>query len=386
MKPIPYGKHFITEEDITAVTETLLSNNLTQGPKVLEFETAFAEYIDCKYAVAVSSGTAALHLAAMALGINGQSNVITTPITFSATANCIRYCGGNVWFADIDRDTLLMDINKVEVLIRSKPKGFFSGLVAVDFAGYPHDMEVFKKLADDYGLWIIEDACHAPGGFFVDSKRKVHNCGDSSFADIAVFSFHPVKHIACGEGGMITCNNEAMYQRILRLRSHGITKDQTLLNENHGEWYYEMQELGYNYRLTDFQAALGISQLRRADGGLRRRREIAGKYFRAFKDIKEIISQSGIVEGHAYHLYIIQVERRKELYEYLRQKGIICQIHYIPVYRQPYYQSLCDKVLYMEAAENYYQHCLSLPIFPTLAEDEQEFVIASILIFLETNR
>jgi dTDP-4-amino-4,6-dideoxygalactose transaminase len=267
MNAIPYGKQHITDEDVEAVIEALRSDYLTQGPKIAEFENAFAKYIGCKYAVAVSNGTAALHLAVMALGVNAHSNVITTPITFAASANCVRYCGGNVWFADIDADTFLLDIYKVEELIKSKPSGFFSGIIPVDFAGYAVDLEQYRLLADKYNLWIIEDACHAPGGYFIDSNKGKQYCGNGKFADASVFSFHPVKHIACGEGGMVTTNNEALYEQLILLRTHGITKNPALLHENHGGWYYEMQALGYNYRLTDFQAALGASQLMRAEEG-----------------------------------------------------------------------------------------------------------------------
>ncbi|MGZ4044615.1 MAG: aminotransferase class I/II-fold pyridoxal phosphate-dependent enzyme, partial [Bacteroidia bacterium] len=282
---IPYGKQFISEEDLKAVTETLLSDFLTQGPKIAEFEKAFAEYIGCKYAVAVSNGTAALHLCALALQVNETSRVITSPVTFAASANCVRYCNGEVYFADIDPKTYLLDINKVRALLEKHPKGYFSGIIPVDFAGNAVNLEEFRKLANEFGCWIIEDACHAPGGYFIDSNSQKQNCGNGKFADLAIFSFHPVKHIACGEGGMITTNDEELYKKILLLRTHGITKDPSLLHQNPGGWYYEMQELGYNYRLTDFQAALGSSQLKRADKGLERRKQIAANYYSAFKDL-----------------------------------------------------------------------------------------------------
>ena len=378
MKNIPYGKQHITEEDIKAVTDTLTSEFLTQGPKIAEFEKAFAQYIGSKYAVAVSNGTAALHLCTMALDINEKTNVITSPITFAASANCVRYCGGNVFFADIDPTTFTLDIKKVEELILSKPKSFFHGIIPVDFAGYAVNLDAYKKLADKHGLWIIEDACHAPGGFFIDSNNQKQNCGNGNYADMAIFSFHPVKHIASGEGGMVTTNDEKLYKKLLLLRTHGITKDPELLNENHGGWYYEMQTLGYNYRLTDFQAALGLSQLKRADEGLKRRRAIASTYFEAFKNNPNITGQSGVVEGHAYHLYIIRTAKRKELYDYLRIQQIFCQVHYIPVHTFPYYQKLGCKKGDFPIAEKYYDECLSLPMYPTLTEDEQQYVINSI--------
>jgi UDP-4-amino-4,6-dideoxy-N-acetyl-beta-L-altrosamine transaminase len=381
-QPIPYGKQHITEKDLEAVNETLLSDFLTQGPKIAEFEKAFAAYTEAKFAVAVSNGTAALHLCAMALETQEKCNVITTPITFAASANCIRYCGGNVYFADIHPEAYTLDINKVEALIQSKPEGFFSGIIPVDFAGYPVDLRAFRKLADDYGLWIIEDACHAPGGFFVNPDGQKQLCGNGRYANLAIFSFHPVKHIACGEGGMITTNNEMLYQKLLLLRTHGITKDPTLLQEsNHGGWYYEMQTLGYNYRLTDFQAALGLSQLNRVDEGLVSRKEIARNYYEAFKDQNFIKGQSGIVDGHAYHLYVIEVEKRKELYDYLRSKNIFCQVHYIPVHQMPYYKKMGYKSGDFPLAEQYYARCLSLPMYPTLTAEEQEYVIKSVFDF-----
>jgi UDP-4-amino-4,6-dideoxy-N-acetyl-beta-L-altrosamine transaminase len=375
---IPYGRQNITKDDIEAVNQSLLSEFLTQGPKINEFEKAFAQYVGSKYAVAVSNGTAALHLCALALNVSKGDKVITTPITFAASANCIKYCEGEVVFADIDPATYLIDYKKVEYLLESSPFGTYKGLVLVDFAGRPIDLEKFSLLAKKYNLWIIEDACHAPGGFFKDSKSQVQNCGNCYYSDLAIFSFHPVKHIACGEGGMITTNDEKLYQKLLLLRTHGITKDINLLNENHGGWYYEMQVLGYNYRLTDFQAALGISQLKRANEGIKRRREIAKTYTNFFKNKDYIISQSELVEGHAYHLYIIQIPKRKELYDFLKSKGIFCQVHYIPVHMLPYYNNLNEKKLTFSESENYYNNCLSLPMFPTLTIEEQNYVMLEI--------
>lgn len=382
MQPIPYGKQSITPDDIEAVVTALQSDYLTQGPKILEFEQAFSKYIGAKFSVAVSNGTAALHLCAMALNVNKASNVITTPITFAASANCIRYCGGNVFFADINPLNYCLEIQKVEELIQSKPEGFFQGIIPVDFAGYTVNMEEYRELANRHNLWIIEDACHAPGGSFVDSFKSKQNAGNGKYADMAIFSFHPVKHIACGEGGMVTTNNEELYRKMILLRTHGITKDSDLLTENHGGWYYEMQELGYNYRLTDMQAALGISQLIRANDGLEKRRKIAAVYYEAFRNNRKILGQSSVVEGHAYHLYIIEVEDRKGLYDFLRSKGIYAQVHYIPVHTFPYYKQINTSVDELSVAENYYSRCLSLPMYPTLTNDEQLFVIQSVKEFL----
>jgi UDP-4-amino-4,6-dideoxy-N-acetyl-beta-L-altrosamine transaminase len=378
MNPIPYGKQHITSRDIEVVVEALQADFLTQGPRIAEFEEAFANYIGCNYAVAVSNGTAALHLCALALQVDASTNVITTPITFAASANCIRYCNGNVYFADIDPKTFCLDITKVKALLDSKPKGFFQGIIPVDFAGNAVNLEAFKELAKEYNLWLLEDACHAPGGYFTNSEGVIQKCGNGQYADLAIFSFHPVKHIACGEGGMITTNDEDLYNKLLQLRTHGITKDPAQMHENHGGWYYEMQTLGYNYRLTDFQAALGTSQLQRANEGLARRSEIARTYFDAFYDKSFILGQSGIVDGHAYHLYIIEVEGRKELYDHLRSKNIFCQVHYIPVHTLPYYKNLNNAEFDLPLSEDYYRHCLSLPMYPTLSATEQQFVIDTI--------
>lgn len=387
MKPIPYGRQNITAEDIQVVIETLQSDYLTQGPKIAEFEEAFAQYVGSKYAVALSNGTGALHLCALALGIKEGDKVITTPITFVASANCIRYCGGEVVFSDIDKDTYLLDIDKVEELLKASPKGTYKGIIPVDFAGRANNLEAFKKLADEYGCWIIEDACHSPGGYFNDNEGIIQNCGNGQFADLAIFSFHPVKHIASGEGGMITTNDRELYQKLLQLRTHGIIKNNELYTNSielaggKGEypgWYMEMQDLGFNYRLTDFQAALGLSQLSRAKEGILRRREIALEYFTAFKNASYIKGQSGTIEGHAYHLYIVEVEDRLGLYNHLRTKNIFAQIHYIPCHLMPYYQAFGWKKGDMPAAENYYEHCISLPMYPTLTDKEQAYIISEV--------
>mgnify|MGYP000358352455 FL=1 len=389
-KVIPYGRQNITQEDIDIVVEALKSDYLTQGPKILEFENAFAKYVGSKYAVAVANGTAALHLCTLALDVKKGQKVITTPITFAASANCVRYCDGEVVFADIDPETYLLDFDSVKSILEASPMGTYQGIIPVDFAGRAVDLEKFRKLADEYNLWIIEDSCHAPGGCFIDEKGNEQNCGNGNFADLAIFSFHPVKHIASGEGGMITTNNEVLYQKLLMLRTHGIVKSNELYTnsiefaggkDTYPLWYMEMQELGFNYRLTDFQAALGLSQLKRADEGLQRRREIAKTYYEAFKNKSFIKGQSGVVEGHAYHLYIIEVENRLELYNYLRTKNIFAQIHYIPCHLMPYYREFGWKEGDMPKAEKYYKHCISLPMYPTLTEQEQQFVIENIIKF-----
>lgn len=392
MQPIPYGRQQITEEDIQAVVAALKSDYLTQGPKIAEFEAAFADYIGSKYAVAVSNGTGALHLCTLSLGVQEGDKVITTPITFAASANCIRYCGGEVVFADIDPDTYLLDINKVRELLESSPKGTYKGIIPVEFAGRSNDLEAFRKLADEHGCWIVEDACHSPGGYFVDSTGTFQNCGNGQYADLAIFSFHPVKHIASGEGGMITTNDEALYQKLLQLRTHGILKDPERYKntiemsggtDEYPGWYMEMQDLGFNYRLTDFQAALGLSQLSRAKEGIYRRREIAQNYFTAFREESFVKGQSEVIEGHAYHLYILEVENRLGLYNHLRANNIFAQIHYIPCHLMPYYKGLGSKEGDFPHAEKYYEHCISLPMYPTLTKEEQVFVINEIKKFYQ---
>ncbi|MFN3754482.1 UDP-4-amino-4,6-dideoxy-N-acetyl-beta-L-altrosamine transaminase [Flavobacterium sp.] len=387
-KSIPYGRQHITQDDIEAVITTLQSDFLTQGPKIAEFEEAFAGYIGSKYAVAVANGTAALHLCTLALEVKPGQKVITTPITFAASANCVRYCGGEVVFADIDPETYLLDYDSVVKLLESAPAGTYQGIIPVDFAGRAVDLEKFKKLADQYNLWIIEDSCHSPGGYFTDSNGDSQNCGNGVFADLAIFSFHPVKHIASGEGGMVTTNDEKLYKKLLMLRTHGIVKSEDLYTNsiafaggdtNYPGWYMEMQDLGFNYRLTDFQAALGLSQLQRAEKGLERRRTIASNYEKAFQGLSFIKGQSGAVEGHAYHLYVLEVEDRLGLYNYLRTQNIFAQIHYIPCHLMPYYRQLGWQEGDMPQAENYYKHCISLPMYPTLTDEEQQFVIETII-------
>lgn len=376
MNSIPYGRQDISDTDIAAVIETLKSDFLTQGPKIQEFEEAFARYIGVEYAVAVSNGTAALHLCALALGVNNQSKVITTPITFAASANCIKYCGGEVTLVDIDPETGLIDVDKARKVLEQADEGEYKGIIPVDFAGLAVNLEEVRKLADEYKLWIIEDACHAPGGYFVDGSGEKQFCGNGNYADLAIFSFHPVKHIATGEGGMITTNDPELYEKLLLLRTHGITKDADLLKENHGGWYYEMQELGYNYRLSDMQAALGITQLKRAKSSLEKRRAIALRYDKAF-DGTNILPLKGDA-GHAYHLYVIQGADRKGLYEYLRDNKIFAQVHYIPLHLMPFYQDQGYKNGDFPIAEAYYKKCLSLPMYPTLTEEEQDFVIEKV--------
>ena len=378
-KAIPYGRQNIDQVDIDAVTETLKGDFLTQGPKVKEFEDAFAKYVGSEYAVAVNNATSGLHIAVLSLGLKSGQRVITTPITFAASANCIRYAGAEVWFADIDPDTYLLSLESTKTLIESKPKGFFSGIIPVDFGGLPVNLEAFKELALEHNLWIIEDACHAPGGYFTDSKGVKQMCGNGNYANIGVFSFHPVKHIACGEGGMVTTNSETLYKSLLSLRTHGITKEN--MEENHGDWFYEMQELGYNYRLTDIQSALGITQLSKNEIGVKRRNEISDRYKEAFKNK---IKYQSLPENtyNAHHLFVIEVEDRKGLYDFLRTQNIFAQIHYIPVHKLPYYKSIGYNTAELINSEEYYSKCISLPMYPSLTNQEQNYVIEKVLSFI----
>jgi len=379
MKPIPYGRQHIDQKDIDAVVSTLTADFLTQGPKVKEFEDKFADYVDAKYAVAVNNATSGLHLAVLALGLKEGERVITTPITFAASANCVRFAGGEVWFADIDPDTYLLSIESTKRLIKNKPKGFFKGIIPVDFAGLPVNLGAFRDLANEHGLWIIEDACHAPGGYFTDSKGVKQMCGNGNYADIGIFSFHPVKHIACGEGGMITTNSEKLYKKLASLRTHGITKENMV--ENHGGWFYEMQELGYNYRLTDIQSALGITQLAKNKAGVARRNEIANNYKQAFNG--KVKFQS-LPDGNlnAHHLFVIEVDDRKGLYDFLRTHHIYAQIHYIPVHTLPYYKEIGYGSTDLSNSENYYSKCISLPMYPSLTDTEQAFVIEKVVSYI----
>lgn len=382
-KPISYGRQYISDEDIQAVVDTLKGDYLTCGPAIPEFEKVFAEYVNAKYTVAVCNATAALHIAAMALGVKEGDNVICTPMTFASSANCIRFCGGNVKFVDINPQTYLLDIDKLKETLAASPKGTYKGMVLVDFAGYPHNMEEYRKVADEYGMWILEDACHAPGAYFTDSEGEKVYAGCGKYSDITVFSFHPVKHITTGEGGMACTQNQDLYEKMALYRTHGITHDADKLQRQDGLWYYEMQELGYNYRITDIQAALGTSQMKRARKNVEIRRELVRKYNEAFKDIPGIKTPYEAADVyHAYHLYIIQVEDRQGLYTFLRENKIFAQVLYYPLNLMPYYKQFGNKEGDLPVVEEYYKHCLALPMFPTLTDEQQEYVISKVKDFI----
>ena len=376
---ITYGKQWISEDDIERVAEALRSDYLTTGPAIQEFEAAFAEYVGAKYAVAVASGTAALHLSATALGVEARSEVITTPITFAATSNCILYNSGTPIFADITERGLIDPLE-----IKKKLTERTQGIIPVHYMGLPCDLEKISRIAKENDLFIIEDACHAIGAKYNDSS--IGNC---RYSDLAVFSFHPVKHITTGEGGMITTNDEELYNSLRLLRSHGITRNPSEFKTDHTEpWYQEMHLLGYNYRMTDIQAALGLSQLSKIDQFIARRREIAKAYinlFEGFSDYVEIIPEREN-EFHSYHLFVIKLtdpSKRLELYEFLRKRGIHCQVHYIPVYQHPYYREVGYKKAMLPNTESFYERIISLPMYPALTDDELEHVLESLRDFFK---
>jgi perosamine synthetase len=372
---IPYGRQTIDEADIKAVIEVLRSDWLTTGPKVAEFEAAMARYVGAKYAVAVSSGTAALHCAMYALGIGPGHEVIVPTMTFAASANCVVYQGGTPVFVDVAPDTLLIDPKDVEKKITPQTKA----IIAVDYAGQPGDYAALKEIADRHHVSLVTDACHSLGATY--RGRSV-----GSLADLNVFSFHPVKHITTGEGGMITTDHEEYARRMRIFRNHGINSDHWQ-REAQGLWFYEMVDLGYNYRITDFQCGLGMSQLQKLPRWLERRQEIARQYDAAFAEIKGIKPLAVKADiGHAYHLYVVRVNNdktsldRKGLFQALRSRGIGVNVHYIPVHLHPFYQNrFGTRRGQCPMAESAYEQILSLPIYPAMTNKDIETVINSVL-------
>jgi len=367
---IPYGRQTIEEDDIQAVVEVLKSDYLTTGPKIAEFEVMVADYVGVKYAVAISNGTSALHAACFAAGIGKGDEVITTPLTFAASANCVFYCGGTPVFADVDPKTYNIDPADIERKITSNTKA----IIAVHLAGQPCDMDAIHKIARKHNLLVIEDGAHALG-----SEYKGKKVG--SLSDMTTFSFHPVKPITTGEGGMIVTDNEGFYQKLMLFRSHGITRDENLMTRNDGPWFYQQLDLGFNYRITDIQCALGCSQMKKLDRFLKRRKEIVSRYNKAFADCENIVTPYQLPDTESgWHLYIIQVKNydRRKVFEQLRKKGIAVNVHYIPVYMHPYYQEHGYKEVHCKNAEEIYSHILSLPLYPTLKEEEQEYVITTV--------
>ncbi|MDE5779084.1 MAG: UDP-4-amino-4,6-dideoxy-N-acetyl-beta-L-altrosamine transaminase [Lachnospiraceae bacterium] len=372
---IPYGRQSIDEDDIQAVVDVLRSDYLTTGPKVSEFEEKVAGYVGAKYAVAVSNGTAALHIACLAAGIGQGDEVITTPITFAASSNCVLYCGGTPVFADIDADTYNISPEEIERKITDKTKA----IIPVHYTGQPCDMDTIIEIARKHNLLVIEDAAHALGASYKEKRI-------GSISDMTCFSFHPVKPITTGEGGMVVTNDEELYKKLVLFRSHGITRDGGMMTENQGNWYYQQLELGYNYRITDISCALGISQMNKLDGFLVKRREIANRYDKAFKDVADIKIPKQIADGNSgWHLYMIQVmnKSRKEVFDQLRTVGIGVNVHYIPVYQHPYYQNHGYSACCLPNAESFYERAISLPIHPALTVEQQQYVIDKVLEFVE---
>ncbi|PXV91840.1 UDP-4-amino-4,6-dideoxy-N-acetyl-beta-L-altrosamine transaminase [Lachnotalea glycerini] len=366
---IPYGTQSIDEDDIQAVVDVLRSNFLTTGPAVAQFEKKVADYVGAKYAVAVSNGTAALHVACLAAGIKKGDEVITTPITFAASSNCVLYCGGTPVFADIKKDTYNIDPDDIRRKITKKTKA----IIAVHFTGQPCEMEEIHAIAREYNLLVIEDAAHALGA---DYKGKMVG----SMSDMTTFSFHPVKHITTGEGGMIMTNSDALYERLSLFRTHGITRDENLLTVNDGDWYYQQLELGYNYRITDIQCALGISQLDKLDLFIENRKKIVRRYNDAFANVEEVVTPYQQEEcNSSWHLYVIQVKKRKEIFDKLRAAGIGVNVHYIPVYSFPYYQKHGYDNVHCQNAEKLYENLISLPIHAKLTQSEQDYVIEHVI-------
>lgn len=393
---IPYGRQSIDDADIEAVVKVLKSDYLTTGPAVAAFEKKVADYVGAKYAVAVSNGTAALHVACLAAGIGEGDEVITTPITFAASANCVLYCGGTPVFADIDPDTYNISPGELEKKITSRTKA----IIPVHYTGQPCDMDAILEIAHKHNLLVIEDGAHALGASYKGKKI-------GSIADMTCFSFHPVKPVTTGEGGMIVTDNEELYRKLVLYRSHGITRDKDMMQQyeeqlqqssdmalqeaadmlrgdviDPGGWYYQQLELGYNYRITDISCALGASQMDKLDRFLERRRQIAKKYDEAFADIPQIKTpwqQEGCQSG--WHLYMIQtMERsRREVFDGLRQAGIGVNVHYIPVYRHPYYQRNGYAGVHCLNAEAFYERAISLPIFPGLTGQQQDYVIEHVI-------
>ncbi|OMP65794.1 UDP-4-amino-4,6-dideoxy-N-acetyl-beta-L-altrosamine transaminase [Domibacillus epiphyticus] len=371
---LPYGRQMIDEGDIEAVVKVLRSDYLTTGPAVAAFEKKVADYVGAAYAVAFSNGTAALHGACFAAGIGHGDEVITTPMTFAASANCVLYQGGTVVFADINPKTYNIDPVEIKKNISSKTKA----IIPVAFTGQPADLERIHELARKHDLVVIEDAAHAIGASYKGKKI-------GSLSDMTMFSFHPVKHVTSGEGGMIVTNRKEYYEKLIQFRSHGITRDPDLLQENHGPWFYEMQFLGYNYRMTDIQAALGCSQMDKLEEFVARRKEIVAAYNQAFEPMPQIVTPYQHSDGDSsWHLYIIKLNTaeltagRKEIFEELQKQNIGVNVHYIPVHTLPYYQELGYRKGSMPHAEKLYEKIISLPLFPAMTEQDVSDVITAV--------
>ena len=373
---IYYGRQWITEEDVKAVCEVLTSDFITCGPKVDELEKVLADYTGSKYAVAVSNGTAALHCACIAADLGPGDEVITTPLTFAASANCILYCGATPVFVDVDPETYNIDPEQIEKHITEKTKA----VIAVDFTGQATKVREIRDICDKHDLIFIEDAAHAIG-------TKYDSSPVGSLADMTCFSFHPVKTVTSGEGGAITTNNKELYQKLILAHIHGILHEEDLMEgaPHEGPWYYEQVSLGYNYRMTDFQAALLLSQLKKLDGFSARRKEIVKEYNKAFKNIPELILQKEISESDTCrHLYMIQLKlekltcTRRQFFDAMSAENVQCQVHYIPVYWFPYYQKLGFKKGVCPNAEEIYKKVMSIPLYPKMTDQDVADVISAV--------
>lgn len=379
---LPYGRQWIDDDDIAAVVETLRSSWITQGPAIERFERDVAEYVGARYAVAFANGTAALHGACFAAGIGKGDEVITTPITFLASSNCVLYCGGKPVFADINPLTYNLDPDAVVKQITKKTKV----IIPVDFSGQPAEMDRFHMIAKDYGLILIEDAAHSLGAEYGGRKT-------GTLADMTMFSFHPVKHITTAEGGIIVTDNAEYAEKLRLFRSHGVTRNPGWMTQSDGPWYYEMHALGFNYRITDLQAALGSSQLKKLDRFVKRRREIAAAYTEAFRHMEELqVPYQHPNANSSWHLYVLRWRNSKytggrdKAFERLRAMNIGVNVHYIPIYRHPYYRSIGFTDINCPHAEQYYEEALSLPIFPAMTDEDVDYVIRSVSQIVEDNR
>lgn len=382
---IPYGRQSISDDDIKAVIDVLKSDYLTQGPVVPEFEKSICKYTGASYAVAVNSGTSALHIACLSLGLGKGDWLWTSSISFVASANCGIYCGARVDFIDIDPITWNISIDKLKhkLIYAKKHNKLPKIIVVVHLSGLPCDLAEIYKLSKEYGFYVIEDACHAIG-----SRYNNNNIGSCKYSDITVFSFHPVKVMTTGEGGMATTNIINLANKMRILRTHGITRDPDLMTHDpDGEWYYQQIDLGFNYRMTDIAAALGISQLLRLDSNIKKRHEIVRFYNKALSSLPLMLPYSDVSRYSSCHLYIVRIKNKKKLYseifELLTNFGIGVNKHYIPIHTQPFYKNFGFKSGDFPESESYYREAISLPIFPDLTKKEQESVISAVSKALE---
>lgn len=382
-KFIPYGRQNITQSDIDAVTEVLQSDYLTQGPAIKAFEDAICEYTGAKYAVAVNSATSGLHIACMSLGIGEGDILWTSPITFVSSANCARFCGADVDFVDIDPETFNISIPALkEKLEEAKANNKLPKIVIpVHMCGSSCDVEAIKKLSNEYGFKIVEDSAHAIG-----AKYKNKPVGSCEYSDISSFSFHPVKIITTAEGGVLTTNDEGIYKHLLKLRTHGITREADQLeNESHGGWYYEMQKLSYNYRMTDMQAALGLSQMNQLDDLVARRNDIAKQYISYFENTDIAFQRVPNDCYSSYHLFPIQVDvnHKRQIFDDLRAANIGVNLHYMPVYLQPYYARLGFEKGACSASEEYYGQAISIPLYPQMTDEDVKYIADTVIALVE---